>query len=161
MWLCRSDSESSLTARVKAGEQHLGSKGQKGNLHWSTHRDCASRKCQDQICLQSNFYALTVQAVLRISENQQCSVGSLLLYCSKIMLSLLVRLCVWNIPYFEKWTPQLKKLPGLSHSTSFNQCLRGLKPDKTCQICTGFHWFHKYQKIHSRDIVLVWHKLWN
>lgn len=82
-----------LPARVNAGEKDLESKGQKGNLHWSTHQTVPPKNVKiTSICSQiSMFYALTVQAVLRASENQECSVGSLLLHCSKIMLPLLVR----------------------------------------------------------------------
>lgn len=38
LWLCRDYCGNSLTARVKTGEQDLGSKGEKGNLHWFTHK---------------------------------------------------------------------------------------------------------------------------
>lgn len=138
-----------LTPGVKAGEQDLGSKGgreiyidplAKMYLQNMSNSDLFTVKLlsSDSVgYFESTWKPTVLKAV---------SIGSLLLYFLKSVLPLLVRLHVWNITYFEKRIPHLKKfLPHLSHFTSLkvNRCHRCLKHHKTCEVCTDFHQFHK------------------
>lgn len=161
--------ESSLTPRAQAGEQDLGSNGGKGNWHWSTCKTVPPKNVKIRSDHSQTSKLWQCRAFWEYLKTNSLEGSAQLGVCFCASLRAWCHLCWWHctseiLHILKKQIPQLKKfLPDLRHfiSLKVNYCHRCHELHKTCEVCTDFHWFNKYQHTNLRVIGPVWYKLWN